>query len=78
MVVLDSPVRSTHFYSGQAKFQSSTREQLRQGGVVGVERSHDQTKMVESLNGRKLPQILALKQQTQNYKDTASKTISWV
>ena len=61
-VILDSPVRSTLFYSGQAEFQSSIREQLCRscseyttvrGGVVGVERSRDQTKMAEMLNGIK-------------------------
>ena len=49
------------FYSGQTEFQSSMREQLRRscseyttvrGGVVGEERSRDQTKMAERLNGR--------------------------
>ena len=64
-------------YSGQAEFQSSIREQLHQGGVhvVGVERSHDQTKWQKAWIEEKLPQILALKQQTQ--KSSASKTISW-
>ena len=57
-VILDSEYS---FYSGQAEFQSSISEQLcrscseyttAQGGVVGVERSHDQTKIAERLIGR--------------------------
>ena len=44
--------------------------------MVGVERSRDQTKMAERLNGKeKLPQTLALKQETL-YRNSASKTFS--
>ena len=72
------------FYSGQAEFQSSFREQLCRscskyttirGGVARVERSCDQTKMAERLNGIETSTIISFK--TRNtYRNSASKTIS--
>ena len=59
------------FYSGQAELQSSIREQLCrscseyttiQSGVVGVERSRDQTKMAERLNGIETSTNISFKQ----------------
>ena len=70
------------FYSGQA--QSSIREQLCKscseyttvrGGVVGVERSRDQTKMAERLNGIETFTKLSFKTRN-SYRNSVSKTIS--
>ena len=53
-VILDSPVRSTLFtldrQSSNQVSENSCAEAVLRGGVVGVDRSGDQTKMAEWLN----------------------------
>ena len=86
LVILDSPVRSTLFtldsQNRQAELQS-IREQLCRscseyttfrGGVVGVERSRDQTKMVERLNGIKTSKNIKTRN---SYRNSAIITFSW-
>ena len=85
LVILDSPVRSTLFtldsQNRQAELQSIGEQLCRScseyttfpGGVVGVERSRDQTKKVERLNGIKTSKNINLKTRN-SYKNSASLT----
>ena len=50
-------------------------QKLFRGGVVGVERSRDQTKIAERLNGIKTSTNISYKTRN-SYKNSASKTIS--
>ena len=47
------------------------------GGVVGVERSHDQAKMADRLNGIKTSTKFSFITRN-SYRNSASKAISWI